>query len=109
MYVYGTHGCPRETTGMPIITKDAEAAFWCFAKKLLDDAYRDSPAELHEWCSSTLCKELCIHFQYDRNEYRKRSMTKCLAARKLVPMVAYAGPKADPKDTWIGPLFTQGL
>ena len=97
-----------EGTIVSVVTRDGAEAFWSFAKRLLDEAFRDSPAEIHEWCSSELCKELCIHFNYDRNEYRINMMKKCLALRKTAPLVAYAGPKADPADAVLGPLFSVG-
>lgn len=93
---------------MAVTTRDSAEAFWTFGKRLLDEAFRDSPAEIHEWCHSELCKELCIHFNYERNEYRREMMEKCLASRKIAPVVATVGPKADPKDSYIGPLFSSG-
>lgn len=93
---------------MSVVTRDSAEAFQTFAKRLLDEAYRDSPAEIQEWCNSDLCRELCMHFSYDRNEYRKTTMMKSLALRNIAPVVAYAEPKADPADAELGPLFSQG-
>ena len=93
---------------MYILTRDSLDAFLIFAKRLLDEAYKDSPAEIHEWCGTELCRELCSYFSYDRNEYRRSTMEKCQAAKKIALLVADAGMKADPEDAMLGPLFNLG-
>lgn len=79
---------------MSILTRDSLGAFLIFAKWILDEVCKDSPAEIHEWCST----ELCNNFSYVRNEYRK-----CLAAKKLAPLVAGTEMNADPEDAMLGP------
>lgn len=70
-----------------------------FMVAMLNDAVKDSPAEIEEWCKSDLCKSFCSFVGQNINEYKQKLLRASLRKQDTTPIIPYINDPYAVKNT----------